>query len=313
MSLGTGFAAAAIGAGAFALAAVAVAQVPPEIAAKNKASAGKIDFTIGALYAPLYPKDPLAGMTVTRDVPTGADPLQKIDVFEPKAKPSKARPVMIFVHGGGFVRGDKAQTDNMLEWAVNHGMVGVDVDYRLAPKDPWPAGAEDLKAAVAWTRAHIAEHGGDPNRIILWGHSAGANHVEDYVAHAELHGPEYAGVRGAIIMSPFYAAGGGEPAGAAGAGGKNPYYGTDANLSTEGPANARLVASRTPIYLVNAEYDPPFMLAYGESLDKALTAAGKTHGRQVLKDHGHLSEGDAVNTADVSLTGPLEAWLKKVD
>lgn len=291
----------------------AQAQVPPEIAAKNKASAGKIDVTIGALYAPLYPKDPLSGMSVTRDVPTGSDPLQKIDVFEPKAKPSGARPVMIFVHGGGFTRGDKAQTDNMLEWAVNHGMVGVDVDYRLAPKDPWPAGAEDLKAAVAWTRAHIAEHGGNPNRIILWGHSAGANHVEDYVAHAELHGPEYAGVRGAIIMSPFYAAGSSEPAGAAGSGGKNPYYGTDTSLSGAEAANARMVKSSTPVYLVNAQYDPPFMLAYGESLDKALTAAGRKHARQVLKDHGHLSEGEAVNTSDVSLTGPLLVWLKKVD
>ena len=282
----------------------AMAQVPPDIAAKNKASAGKIDFTVGALYAPLQPKPPYAGITVTRDVPTGPDPLQKIDVLEPTAK-GAPRPVMIFVHGGGFTRGDKAQTDNMLVWAVNNGMVGVDVDYRLAPKDPWPAGDQDLKAAVAWTRAHIAEHGGDPNRIILWGHSAGANHVEDYVGHAELHGPEYAGVKGAIIMSPFYApAAGGQP---------NVYYGTDASLATEGPANARMVKSPTPIYLVNAEYDPPFMLAYGESLDKALTAAGKPHGRQVLKDHGHLSEGLAVGTSDVSLTGPLLVWLHKVE
>jgi triacylglycerol lipase len=294
---------AAVLAGALGVAA-AQAQVPPDIAAKNKASAGKIDFTIGAMYAPLQPKPPYAGITVTRDVATGTDPLQKIDVFEPAAKPSKGRPVMIFVHGGGFTRGDKAQVDNMLVWAVNNGMVGVDVDYRLAPKDPWPAGAQDLKAAVAWTRAHIAEHGGDPNRIILWGHSAGANHVEDYVAHAELHGAEYAGVKGAIIMSPFYApAAGPQP---------NPYYGTDASLATEGPANARMTASKTPIYLVNAEYDPPFMLAYGESLDKALAAAGHKHGRQVLKDHGHLSEGMAVGTSDVSLTGPLLEWLKKV-
>jgi triacylglycerol lipase len=294
----------ALGAGIVAFTAAALAQVPPEIAAKNKAAAGKIDFTVGALYAPLQPKPPYAGITVTRDVPTGPDPLQKIDVFEPSAK-GPARPVMIFVHGGGFTRGDKAQVDNMLVWAVDHGMVGVDVDYRLAPKNPWPAGVEDLKAAVAWTRAHIAEHDGDPDRIILWGHSAGANHVEDYVGHAELHGPEYAGVRGAIIMSPFYAAApGANP---------SPYYGTDASLSTEGPANARMVASPTPIYLVNAEYDPVFMLAYGASLDKALTAAGKAHGRQVLKDHGHLSEGMAVGTSDVSLTGPLEVWLKRVD
>jgi triacylglycerol lipase len=295
---------AAFGAAALIGCTAAMAQVPPEIAAKNKASAGKIDFTVGALYAPLQPKEPYAGITVTRDLATGPDPLQKIDVFEPAAK-GKARPVMIFVHGGGFTRGDKKQTDNMLVWAVDNGMVGVDVDYRLAPKDPWPAGAEDLKAAVAWTRAHIAEHGGDPNRIILWGHSAGANHVEDYVAHAELHGPEYAGVKGAIIMSPFYApAAGGQP---------NVYYGSDASLATEGPANARMAASSTPIYLVNAQYDPPFMLAYGESLDKALTAAGRAHGRQVLKDHGHLSEGLAVGTSDVSLTGPLLVWLHKVD
>lgn len=285
---------------------VAHAQVPPEIAAKNKASAGKIDFTVGALYAPLQPKEPYAGVTVTRDVATGPDAQQRIDVFEPTAK-GKARPVMIFVHGGGFVRGDKKQTDNMLVWAVDHGMVGVDVDYRLAPKDPWPAGAEDLKAAVAWTRAHIAEHGGDPDRIVLWGHSAGANHVEDYVGHTELHGPEYAGVKAAIIMSPFYA-----PSVAAGAP-PNPYYGTDASLSTEAAANARMVKSPTPVYLVNAEYDPPFMIGYGESLDKALTAAGKAHGRQVLKDHGHLSEGLAVGTSDVSLTGPLEVWLKAHD
>jgi triacylglycerol lipase len=294
---------AALGAAALFGCTAALAQVPPEIAAKNKASAGKIDFTVGALYAPLQPKQPYSGITVTRDAATGPDPLQKIDVFEPTAK-GPARPVMIFVHGGGFVRGDKSSTDNMLVWAVNHGMVGVDVNYRLAPKDPWPAGAEDLKAAVTWTRAHIAEHGGDPNRIILWGHSAGANHVEDYVAHAELHGPEFAGVRGAIIMSPFYAAA---------AGAASPYYGTDVSLSTADAANARMAKSPTPIYLANAEYDPPFMLGYGESLDKALTAAHHPHGRIVLKDHGHLSEGMAVGTSDVSLTEPLLVWLHKVD
>ncbi len=74
-----------------------------------------------------------------------------------------------------------------------------------------------------------------------------------------------------------------------------------------------MVKSPTPIYLVNAEYDPPFMVAYGESLDKALTAAGKAHGRIVLKDHGHLSEGLAVGTADVSLTKPLQVWIRAHD
>ena len=159
------------------MAGAAAAQVPPDIAAKLKAIGPKIDVSVGALYAPLQPKPPYAGVSVTRDLAYGSDPLQKLDVFSPTAKPAKLRPVLLFVHGGGFVRGDKKTTDNMVVWGVDNGMVGVAINYRLAPKDPWPAGAKDLASAIAWTRAHIADYGGDPDRIILWGHSAGANHV----------------------------------------------------------------------------------------------------------------------------------------
>ena len=58
-------------------------QVPPDIAAKIKAVGGKIDPSIGPLYAPLLPLEPYAGVTVTRDQTYGADPLQKLDVFTP--------------------------------------------------------------------------------------------------------------------------------------------------------------------------------------------------------------------------------------
>jgi hypothetical protein len=53
-------------------------------------------------------------------------------------------------------------------------------DYRLAPANPWPAGARDVANIVAWTRANVAAHGGDPNKIVLFGHSAGASHVAAY-------------------------------------------------------------------------------------------------------------------------------------
>ena len=99
-------------------------QVPPDIAAKIKAVGQKIDPSIGPLYAPLLPMEPYPGVTVTRDQTYGSDPLQKLDVFTPAAKGSKLRPVLLFVHGGGFVRGDKHQpgtpfTDNQLVWGVN--------------------------------------------------------------------------------------------------------------------------------------------------------------------------------------------------
>jgi triacylglycerol lipase len=297
---------------ALALAGAAQAQVPPDIAAKVKASCGKMDFTVMQAYAPLQPKEPYTGVDVTRDVSYGPDPLQKLDVFEPqKSAPqhddqrlvrSAKRPVLLFVHGGGFTRGDKKQTDNMVLWGAWNGMVGVDINYRLAPKDPWPAGQQDLKAAIAWVRANITRFGGDPDRIILWGHSAGANHVEDYVGHTELQGPEARGVRGAIIMSSFYApAVGPQP---------NAYYGSDPSLQTADPMLARMVRSKVPLYVINAECDPPFMVDYQNALDAALSKAGIAHGRLVAKDHGHLDEGLAVGTDDHGVTDPLLVWLK---
>src|SRR5581483_8171756 len=109
----------------------------------------------------------------------------------------------------------------------------------------------------------------DPNHIILWGHSAGANHVADYVGHTELQGPEAAGVKGAIIMSAFY----GEAVGAQ----PNPYYGSDAALQTLAPSVERMVKAKIPLYLINAECDPDGFRTYMTALDAGLTKAGIKH------------------------------------
>jgi acetyl esterase/lipase len=277
------------------------AQVPPDIAARLREIGPRIDLSVGQLYAPLHPKEPYAGAKVARDIAYGGDPLQKLDVFSPDPADPKPRPVLLFVHGGGFVRGDKRQTDNMVLWGVKNGMVGVDIDYRLAPKDPWPAGVKDLAAAIAWTRANISRYGGDPDRIILWGHSAGANHVADYIGHREIQGAEASSVRGAIVMSPFYADAVGQP---------NPYYGADPDVQTAGPAIARLTRSTVPMFVVNAELDPEGFRVFGKAFDQGLTGAGRAHPYLLLKDHDHLSEGMAVGTSDVALTAPLLTWIE---
>jgi triacylglycerol lipase len=209
--------------------------------------------------------------------------------------------VLLFVHGGGFVRGDKRTTDNMVVWGVDNGMVGVDINYRLAPKNPWPAGAQDLASAIAWTKAHIADYGGDPNNIILWGHSAGANHVADYIGHPEVQGPEAKSIKGVIILSAFYAPAVGAP---------NAYYGVDPVLQTSDPSIGRLLKVLAPLFVGNAEYDPDGFRAFCQALNDALTKAGRAHGYVFLKDHDHLSEGMAVGTADQSLTAPLLKWIK---
>jgi acetyl esterase/lipase len=287
------------------LAGGATAQVPATLAERIAALGQSMDPTpSSALYEPLHGPETRRGITVQRDIAYGPDPLHKLDVYAPQQGGS-GRPVMLFVHGGGFIRGDKSgsfQPDNMSYWAAQQDMVGININYRLAPANPWPAGAQDLAAAIAWTRANIARYGGDPDRIIVWGHSAGANHVADYVGASQLHGAEWPGVRGAVLLSPNYAA---TPPTEA-----NPYYGMDATQNSIAGAGRRLRDSGTPIFLADAQYDPDTMHATALGLrDTMCEVAARCPRYLRLADHNHFTEGWAVGTGDQSLTAPLLEWI----
>ena len=143
-----------------------------------------------AVYADAHEEPPYEGVVLTRDAAYGPHERHRLDLFA--APGSSDRPVLVFVHGGGFVRGDKStpgtpHNENVGLWACRSGMVGVTMNYRLAPEHRWPAGAQDVASAVAWLRANVAEHGGDPERIVLVGSSAGATHIASYAALPELH------------------------------------------------------------------------------------------------------------------------------
>src|SRR6185295_12320512 len=121
--------------------------MPAEIAAKLQEIGRVVDPPKTApLYAPLQQQEPYHGVKVDRDVKYGSADRNLLDVFTPEAG-SSFRPVLIYVHGGGFVAGNKRPAgspfyDNVMLWAVKNGFVGVNVTYRLAPQAPWPAGAE---------------------------------------------------------------------------------------------------------------------------------------------------------------------------
>jgi acetyl esterase/lipase len=112
-----------------------------------------------------------------RDVAYGPDPANVLDVWRHPALPDDARaPVLLQIHGGAWSSGSKAADAHPLMAAmVGRGWVCVSVDYRLGPAERWPAQIVDVKRALAWTRAHIAEHGGDPDRIAITGGSSGAH------------------------------------------------------------------------------------------------------------------------------------------
>ncbi|WP_330262739.1 alpha/beta hydrolase [Streptomyces griseorubiginosus] len=86
--------------------------------------------------------------------------------------PTEPRPVVYTIHGGGMVAGTH-RLGMPLDWAEELGLVVVSVDYRLAPEHPHPAPVEDCYAGLLWTAEHAKEIGGDPDRIILAGGSAG--------------------------------------------------------------------------------------------------------------------------------------------
>jgi triacylglycerol lipase len=143
------------------------------------------------LVAPLHAHGATEDVQVIRDRRYGPADRNRLDIFEPAPRGELAshdgRPVLVFVHGGGFVTGDKTAPnspfyDNVGLWAVHNGCIGVTITYRLAPQAQWPAGSDDVALAVKWVRENIAAHGGNLERIFVMGQSAGAVHVAGYIA-----------------------------------------------------------------------------------------------------------------------------------
>lgn len=110
----------------------------------------------------------------------GKDPKQSLNVYRTDAEAkSLPVPVVIWVHGGGWRNGDKDNRAGMnlcQTWAKS-GCVVVGLDYRLTPAVVHPAHIEDVAAGIAWVHGNIARYGGDPQRVFLLGHSAGAHLV----------------------------------------------------------------------------------------------------------------------------------------
>ena len=101
-----------------------------------------------------------------------------LDVLRPKgARPDEQRPVLLQIHGGAWMIGDKKEQGQplMTHMTAEHGWVCVAINYRLSPQGTFPDHIVDVKRAFAWIRARIAEHGGDPNFVCVTGGSAGGH------------------------------------------------------------------------------------------------------------------------------------------
>lgn len=174
----------------------------------------------------------------------GSDPRQRLDVWAPE-NATASLPVIVFFYGGSWKSGDRDGYGFAARALAARGFVVVVPDYRLVPQIRWPAFVEDGAAAMQWVAANIAAHGGDPGRIGVVGHSAGA-HIALLLALDRRWGvadsiKAAVGLAGPYDFRPF------EPGGAA-----------EAALG-----NALDLADTQPIHFARADA-PPLLLLHGD-------------------------------------------------
>jgi len=263
------------------------------------------------LFRPLQERAPKNGIKRHNDIAYGDDPRHVLDVFAPAGEGllKGTAPVVVFVHGGGFIGGERSPlpgliNDNVATFFARHGCIAVNASYRLAPDHTFPSGAQDVGRIVTWLRENIASFGGDPQSIVLFGHSAGAAHVAAWTFVERVHGSAGPRIAAAILMSGVYSVqhqqfhtGNASP-------NQQAYYGRDA-AAWEGMATlGKVKRGHPPVFIGLGEFDPyPFAwpsLALAGELVRCDQVAPAVH---VVAGHNHISTVAMINS-EVDTLGP---------
>lgn len=226
--------------------------------------------------------------SVIRDVAYGPHDRHRLDLFVPAAQ-GRDRAVLVFVHGGGFVRGDKGGPDdpyynNIGAWAARQGYVAATITYRLAPSAVWPAGPEDIAAALGWIAKNVAGHGGSANKIVLMGQSAGAVHVSGYLAGH--HGrKKTTPLAGAVMLSGIY-----DLTTLVHSDYERAYFGADVVRFGEQSALQDLLKADVPAFYSVGEFDPDtFQWQAAQLVAEYLEAHDRWPRMHFLSGQNHVS------------------------
>ncbi|QFZ85100.1 alpha/beta hydrolase fold domain-containing protein [Variovorax paradoxus] len=235
------------------------------------------------IYRPLLVLAPAA--LERHDVAYGDHPRHKLDVYHPAGD---CRAIVVNVHGGGFVAGDKNADDvfncNIGRWLAAHGYAAVLPNYRLAPGHGWPAGAEDVQSVLRWVQSHRADLAPSPRPIVLWGQSAGACHVASWLFDPVAADGRMSDVAAVMLLSGFYSAT--SPL----ASGPRAYFGDDASRYSQRSPITHVRHVDVPIWLGVAELDPAPIAEQTYALAGAMTAAlARSPDFHFFRGHNHAS------------------------
>lgn len=253
-------------------------------------------------FTPLLARCPKDGVKRTRGIAYGPHPRQILDVYQ--ASGSRGAPMVLFVHGGAFVDGDKDRSPeiyaNVLYYLARHGIIGINVEYRLAPESRYPAGSEDIGLAVRWAAQNAASLGGDAVRLFAFGHSTGAAHAASYAYDVRRQPPGGPGLAGLIVVSGRVRAEN-LP--------ENPnarkveaYYGTDVSVLNDVSPVSHVCADSVPTMIAVAEFENPLIDVHCAELFHRFAAARRRAPRFLrLARHNHTSIIAHLNTAEETL------------
>ncbi|HEY4266137.1 MAG TPA: alpha/beta hydrolase [Micropepsaceae bacterium] len=224
---------------------------------------------------------PRSGYRLRRDLPYGPGPRQRFDLYLPETLPSPA-PVLLFFYGGAFRTGRKSEYRVVGEAFASAGIIVAVADYRIYPNARFPGFLEDGAMALAAVHARAAEFGGDPNRIFLAGHSAGA-----YIAVMLAADPSYvrgaradpAWIRGVVGIASSY---GNSPPGVV----PNPVFEGRAPAQTQ--PGFFIDAKRPPMLLVSGAKDIAANLESARNLAAKLRAVASEVEEIVYPNPGHM-------------------------
>lgn len=233
----------------------------------------------------------------TRSLAYGDHARQKLDVYRP-LNAGEPAPVVVFFYGGSWKSGERGKYRFVGEALASRGIVTVVPDYRLYPEVRFPAFLEDSAAAVAWVKREIAAYGGDPNRLFVAGHSAGAYNAAMLAvepAYLEAVGLSQADVCGVVSLA-----------------GPVALDLTDYNSTRPIFAHVADAESTRPALVVRAGA-PPFLLVHGRA-DGTVYPVNTEMFEQALRHSGtpvsaHYPEGIGHYRIIAGMADPLEGMV----
>lgn len=275
---------------------------------------------VQALYAPLLAAQPRDGVRLQTDIAYGPHARHRLDVYAPEAPApagSPGYPVLVYFHGGGFIRGDKSARASVGWHFARRGIVTVLANYRLAPECPWPSGPQDVVAVWSCLREQLPAWGGDPDRIVLMGESAGAAHVAAATLMRRFQPAADAWrIAGAVLLSgPYNAVLEGLARAQLGIPTPDPrndaYIGPEPTQWKTASIVEQVDAAPFPLLISFAERDLLQMQVQASELfARLVTAHGFSPELMLVREHNHFSQGMSIGTDDDSVSGPVLRFLR---